>query len=111
VSWFRADQDGAFCLTLHIQPGAKKSGVAGLYGDALKIRLAAPPVDGKANAALLAFLAELLQIPGSAVSLKSGQTSRRKVVRVAGVEAGALARLVSENHQGNQATRRPRRPA
>ena len=69
-------------LTLHIQPGAKKTEIAGTHGDALKIRLAAPPVDGKANAALLAFVADILGLPKQAVSLKSGQTSRRKVLEV-----------------------------
>jgi len=91
--WYRQDRDGAFCLSLHIQPGARKSGVAGLHGDALKIRLHAPPVDGKANAALLAYVAELLDLPKAAVSLKSGQTSRQKVVRVEGVNETRLASL------------------
>lgn len=91
--WYRQEKDGAFCLALHIQPGAKKSGVVGLHGAALKIRLAAPPVDGKANAALLAYVAELLELPKSAVSLKSGQTSRQKVVRVEGVDEKRLASL------------------
>ncbi len=94
-SWYRQDRDGAFCLSLHIQPGAKKSSVAGLHGEALKIRLAAPPVDGKANAALVAFVAELLQLPRAAVSLKSGQTSRQKVLRVEGVDEKRLADLAS----------------
>ncbi|MCE1171159.1 DUF167 domain-containing protein [Azovibrio restrictus] len=94
-SWYRQDRDGAFCLSLHIQPGAKKSSVAGLHGEALKIRLAAPPVDGKANTALVAFVAELLQLPRAAVSLKSGQTSRQKVLRVEGVDEKRLADLAS----------------
>ncbi len=94
-SWYRQDRDGAFCLSLHIQPGAKKSRVAGLHGEALKIRLAAPPVDGKANTALVAFVAELLQLPRAAVSLKSGQTSRQKVLRVEGVDEKRLADLAS----------------
>ena len=93
--WYRQEKDGAFCLALHIQPGAKKSGVVGLHGEALKIRLAAPPVDGKANAALLAYVAELLELPKSAVSLKSGQTSRQKVVRVEDVDEKRLAALAS----------------
>lgn len=70
-------------LTLHIQPGAKKTEIAGTYGDALKIRLLAPPVDGKANAALLDFLAKRLGLAKSKISLISGQTSRRKVVEIA----------------------------
>ena len=88
--------DGRLLLTLHIQPGAKKTEVCGLHGDALKIRLAAPPVDGKANAALLAFVADRLGLPKSAVSLKSGQTSRRKVVEVAGPPADAVQRLLPD---------------
>lgn len=81
MDWLR-ESDGRTTLTLHIQPGAKKTEVAGLYGDALKIRLAAPPVDGKANAALIEFVAERLGLAKSAVSLKSGQTSRRKVLAI-----------------------------
>lgn len=88
--------DGRLLLTLHIQPGAKKTEVCGLHGDALKIRLAAPPVDGKANAALLAFVADCLDLPKSAVSLKSGQTSRRKVVEVAEPPADAVQRLLPD---------------
>ncbi len=88
--------DGRLLLTLHIQPGAKKTEVCGLHGDALKIRLAAPPVDGKANAALLAFVADRLGLPKSAVSLKSGQTSRRKVVEVTEPPADAVQRLLPD---------------
>lgn len=88
--------DGRLLLTLHIQPGAKKTEVCGLHGDALKIRLAAPPVDGKANAALLAFVADRLDLPKSSVSLKSGQTSRRKVVEVAEPPADAVQRLLPD---------------
>jgi uncharacterized protein (TIGR00251 family) len=59
VDWLR-EVDGAIMLTVHVQPGAKRSEMAGLHGDALKIRLAAPAVDGRANAALLAFVAQRL---------------------------------------------------
>ena len=81
MDWLR-ESDGRTTLTLHVQPGAKKTEVAGVHGDALKIRLAAPPVDGKANAALIEYVAERLGLAKSAVSLKSGQTSRRKVLAV-----------------------------
>jgi uncharacterized protein (TIGR00251 family) len=91
--WLRVAADGRLTLTLHIQPGAKKTEVAGEHGDALKIRLAAPPVDGKANAALLAFIAERLGVPKSAVTLKSGQASRRKVVEVEGASVEAVRQL------------------
>ena len=91
--WLRIAADGRITLTLHIQPGAKKTAFAGLHGDALKIRLAAPPVDGKANEALLRFVAEALTLPKSAVSLKSGQTSRRKVLELQGATPEAVTRL------------------
>ena len=91
TEWFRVASDGRITLTLHIQPGAKKTEFAGLHGDALKIRLAAPPVDGKANAALIKFVADELRLPKSAVNLKSGQTSRRKVLEVVGATAEAVA--------------------
>ncbi|MCK9987010.1 MAG: uncharacterized protein AzoDbin1_03482 [Azoarcus sp.] len=91
--WLREAADGSVVLTLHIQPGAKKTEFVGLHGEALKIRLAAPPVDGKANAALCAFLADFCGVPKSAVSLVSGETSRAKRVRIDGASAGALARL------------------
>jgi uncharacterized protein (TIGR00251 family) len=93
--WLRVAADGRLTLTLHIQPGAKKTEVAGEHGDALKIRLAAPPVDGKANAALLAFIAERLGVPKSAVTLKSGQASRRKVVEVEGASVEAVRLLAA----------------
>jgi uncharacterized protein (TIGR00251 family) len=90
--WLRQG-DRQTTLTLHIQPGAKKTEVAGEHGDALKIRLAAPPVDGKANAALIAFVADRLGLAKSAVSLKSGQTSRRKVLEVTAAPADTKQRL------------------
>jgi uncharacterized protein (TIGR00251 family) len=93
--WFRQAADGRITLTLHIQPGAKKTEFAGLHGDALKIRLAAPPVDGKANEALIRFVAETLGLAKSAVHLKSGQTSRRKVLEVCGGTVEAVARLAT----------------
>jgi len=91
--WYRVAADGRITLTLHIQPGAKKTEFAGLHGDALKIRLAAPPVDGKANEALVKFIAETLGLAKSSVSLKSGQTSRRKVLEVLGASATTIAGL------------------
>lgn len=93
--WYRLAADGHITLTLHIQPGAKKTEFAGLHGDALKIRLAAPPVDGKANEALLRFIADALKLPRAAISLKSGQTSRRKVLEVSGSRMTAIEALLS----------------
>lgn len=92
-TWFRVGDDGCITLNLHVQPGAKTTGCAGLHGDALKIRLAAPPVDGRANAALLRFVADALKLPPAAIVLKSGQASRRKVVEVSGATREAVAAL------------------
>jgi len=91
--WLKRSGDH-LTLTLHIQPGARKTGIAGEHGDALKIRLAAPPVDGKANAALLEFIADRLGVAKNAVTLKSGQASRRKVVEVGGAAEGFAAKLL-----------------
>ncbi len=77
----REDAD-ALVLTLHVQPGARRTEVAGTHGGALKVRLAAPPVDGKANAELLRFLADAFGVPLRNVGLVRGEASRQKVVRV-----------------------------
>lgn len=92
MSWLRKS-DTKLTLTLHIQPGAKKTEIAGLHADALKIRLAAPPVEGKANAALIAYLAQWLGLPKSAISLKSGQASRRKIIEILDPSTQATLRL------------------
>ncbi|MEP7208264.1 MAG: DUF167 domain-containing protein [Casimicrobiaceae bacterium] len=69
-------------LTLHVQPGAKATEAAGVHGDALKVRLAAPPVEGKANAALVRFIAAAFGVPMRQVEIVQGGSSRRKVVAV-----------------------------
>ncbi len=91
--WLCRAADGSLLLTLHIQPGAKQTGFAGPHGVAMKLRLAAPPVDGKANAALCVFLATFCAVPKAAVTLVSGETSRAKRVRIVGADEAALARL------------------
>lgn len=93
--WWR-ESNGSATLSLHVQPGAKKTEVSGLYGDALKIRLAAPPVDGKANTALIAFVAKRLGLAKSAVRLKSGQTSRDKVLEITEAPPDAEQRLLAD---------------
>jgi uncharacterized protein (TIGR00251 family) len=85
AAWHR--DDAATCrltLTLHVQPGARKSGIAGPHGDALKIRIAAPAVDNKANVALIEFLSETLEVPKSAIVVRHGVTGRRKTVEISG---------------------------
>jgi uncharacterized protein (TIGR00251 family) len=81
--WYRCSSE-TITLTLHVQPGAKRSEISGLHGDALKIKLAAPPVEGRANEALLKFIAGLFEVPLRQVELKQGAKSRHKVVAVSG---------------------------
>jgi uncharacterized protein len=81
--WYRRSGD-VLTLTLHVQPGAKRTDVAGLHGEALKIRLAAPPIEGRANEALLRFIAEAFGVPLRQVELKQGGQSRHKVVAITG---------------------------
>jgi len=77
-------------FAVKVHPRAKKNAITGEVGDALKVALTAPPVDGKANAACIEFFAKLLKVPRSSVSIASGETSRNKVVRVAGLSAEEL---------------------
>ncbi|OFZ66224.1 MAG: YggU family protein [Betaproteobacteria bacterium RBG_16_56_24] len=79
--WYRCEGDD-ITLTLHVQPGAKRSEIAGLHSEALKIRLAAPPVEGRANEVLLKFIAELFEVPLRQVTLQRGVKSRQKVILV-----------------------------
>ena len=77
-------------LTVHVQPRASRSEVVGPHGDALKIRLASPPVDNAANEELVAFIAARLGLPKRQVRVVSGFTSRRKVLEIDGVDAATL---------------------
>ena len=79
--WLR-EAGGAIVLALHVQPGAKRTEAAGTHGDSLRIRLAAPPVDGKANAELVRFLADAFDVPQRQVTIVRGETSRQKSVRI-----------------------------
>lgn len=92
MSAFLSATSSGIRLKLHIQPRASKTELVGLHGDALKIRLAAPPVDGAANEALVDFLAQRLAVPRSAVQVVAGMTSRAKTVTVDGVTLPQAAR-------------------
>ncbi len=70
-------------LAVHVQPGARRSAVVGEHGDRLKLAAKAPPVDGRANEAVLALLGEVLDLPRRALTLEAGESSRDKRVRVA----------------------------
>ncbi len=81
-------------LTVHVVPRARATAVAGRHGDALKIRLAAAPVDGAANAELVRFLAERLNVPRGSVTIAAGHTGRRKTVRIDGIETASALRIL-----------------
>jgi uncharacterized protein (TIGR00251 family) len=81
-------------LTIHVQPKARMTEVVGWHGDAIKIRVAAPPVGGAANEALVRFLAERLGVARSSVAVVSGATGRRKWVAVEGVERERVLELL-----------------
>ena len=78
-------------FAIKVQPRAKRNAIVGELGDALKVALAAPPVDGKANQACVEFFSEILRVPRSAVMIAAGDTSRNKVIRVVGI-SGALVK-------------------
>jgi uncharacterized protein (TIGR00251 family) len=78
---------GGIQLTVQAVPRAAKNEILGVHGGALKIRLTAPPVDGKANDALIRFLADALEVPRANIEIRVGQTGRKKVVRVSGLTA------------------------
>ena len=75
---------------MKVHPRAKKNAITGEVGDALKVALTAPPVDGRANEAVIEFVAEVLRVPRASVSIAAGQSSRNKVIRVSGVTAAQV---------------------
>jgi len=77
---------------VRVQPRARRNAVVGQLGDALKVALTAPPVEGRANEACIEFFAEFLQLPRSSIKIVSGQSSRNKVIRVVGISAEELRR-------------------
>jgi hypothetical protein len=83
-------------IAVQVQPGAKKTEAVGLHGDALKLKLQAPPIEGRANEALVRYLADTLGVPRSAVEITHGHTNRRKVVevKVEGLAPEAVAALL-----------------
>ena len=79
-------------FAVKVHPRAKRNAITGEVGDALKVALTAPPVDGRANQACTEFLANLLEVPRSSVTIASGETSRRKVICIAGMTAEQIKR-------------------
>jgi uncharacterized protein (TIGR00251 family) len=86
------DSNAGATFAVRVHPRAKKNAITGEVGDAIKLALTAPPVDGKANEACIDFFAKLLNLPRSSVTIAAGQASRNKVIRVAGLSAEEVRR-------------------
>lgn len=84
------ESNGSVRFAVHVQPRASRSEVSGLHGDALKVRLAAPPVDGAANEALVKFFAEIFNVARRDVRLVAGESSRSKIVEIHGISERAV---------------------
>jgi hypothetical protein len=83
-------------VPLHVQPRARRSGIAGFHGGALKLKLTAPPVDQAANRAIVEYFASLLDMPKTCFRLASGEKSRNKVLAIAGISARSFLALISK---------------
>lgn len=81
--WFEQKED-IVIIHVYAQPGAKRSEISGFHGDALKIRLASPPIDGRANETLIKYIAQLFKVPLRQVELKQGDKSRHKKIAIQG---------------------------
>ncbi len=86
--------EGGVVLSVHAQPGARRTEVVGRHGEAVKIRVAAPAVEGRANEALIAFVADEFGLRKSAVTVRSGGSSRHKRLRLDGIDPTAAAQVV-----------------
>jgi len=84
------ESSGSVTFAVKVHPRAKKNAITGELGGALKLSLTSPPVEGRANEACIEFFAELLKVPRSSVTIASGQSSRNKVLRVAGLSAAEV---------------------
>jgi uncharacterized protein len=91
---YTVGDDETITLSVHAQPGAGRSQFSGRHGDALKVRVAAPPEGGRANAALVKLLAETLGVPAASVELVAGESSRTKRFRITGVEPDRFVELL-----------------
>ena len=105
------ESDGGVSFAVKVHPRARKNAITGELGDALKVSLTTPPVEGRANEACIEFFAKLLKVPRSSVTIASGQTSRNKVIRVAGVTAPVRSRSTAAADRGRERPRhKPQEP-
>lgn len=93
---YDVNAEGGVVLRLHVQPGAGRTAIVGRHGDALKVRVAAPPSGGRANDACTELIAGVLGVKGSQVALSGGESSRQKRVTITGIEPEDVDRLLGE---------------
>ena len=93
--WYKQENDSVI-INVYVQPGAKRTEIGGLHGDALKIRLASPPIDGRANDMLLKYIALLFNVPLRQVELKRGNKSRHKKITI--IRSKIEPSLIVENN-------------
>lgn len=93
---FESSGDDEVVLRVHVQPGSGRSAMVGKHGNALKVRVAAPPVGGRANEALLALVAQTLGLKGEQVTLLSGESSRTKRVKITGLDTDGVRQLLDD---------------
>jgi uncharacterized protein (TIGR00251 family) len=87
---------GAVEVDVSVVPRASRSRVVGMLGDRVKVQLAAPPVDGAANAELVALLADILRVPARSIAIVRGETHKRKTVRITGVDATTVRAAIEQ---------------
>ncbi len=90
------DSSAGATFQVKVHPRARKNAITGVVGDALKLALTAPPVEGRANEACITFFAEFLNVPRSSVTIAAGESSRNKVIHVAGMTAAQVEAKLSE---------------
>ena|SRR5437016_10790296 len=83
-------------FAVKVHPRARKNAITGIVGDALKLALTAPPVEGKANQSVIEFFAEVFEIPRASVTIASGETSRLKILRIAGLSRDAVEQRLAQ---------------
>jgi uncharacterized protein len=97
AGYLREEKDGTLALTVRVQPKASRDRITGLHGEAVKLSITAPPVDGKANLAVSRFLSQLLGLPGSAVVLRSGQQGRTKKFHLHGLSLAEAEAILAKH--------------
>ena len=93
------ERNNSVSFAVTVRPRAKKNAITGELGDALKVSLTTPPVQGRANEACIEFFAKLLKVPRSSVTIASGQSSRNKVIRIAGASGQYVRQRLQENQK------------